>query len=595
MKAAFARAPRDVALVAWCMQFVVLDAISPRLRSGGAGETMLFWGGSAALAYFLQSLGRTRVVRALVALLMATAWVVQAAALRYYNAPLDRQLVESAMAAWSDVRPVLLAIALPLTAGSLLLGALGYAALSYGRRPISRVGSLFSAALGLVPLFVGARIATPELRLLDAVRGLHRAEVTRVAAAVQLPLLPSRATRLPSVLFVLGESVRASDYCADARPSCPVAPRVNSRLPERIALPELRSIASYTAISVGAVLSGRTQLGTLQELTTAPTVFDFVHAVRAGAERPWVAYYSSQLASIFDRTDLRTGTDAWVTLEDLLGHPVADEDDVIDERVDRKVVDRFVRDVPTLPRAAFVVLHVSGTHAPYFVDPSMAPYQPWRREATWSAMDDLHRAYQNAIYAQDAELARAIDAFIGSRHDDPWVVVFTSDHGESFGEHRAIHHGQNLYDEQTHVPGYLAFGNGAIPPAEERTLRTAAGGPTTHLDIVPTILDLYGIWQSSLLGPYRAKMGGRSLLEDVHLAPRAVPITNCGASFKCPLDNWGMLGDAHALVGQPWDARFHCVALGGDSSVDVEHAECTRLRDASRAFFPMLPSGRPNR
>ena len=145
MKAAFARAPRDVALVAWCMQFVVLDAISPRLRSGGAGETMLFWGGSAALAYFLQSLGRTRVVRALVALLMATAWVVQAAALRYYNAPLDRQLVESAMAAWSDVRPVLLAIALPLTAGSLLLGALGYAALSYGRRPISRVGSLFSS------------------------------------------------------------------------------------------------------------------------------------------------------------------------------------------------------------------------------------------------------------------------------------------------------------------------------------------------------------------------------------------------------------------------------------------------------------------
>ena len=577
------------------MQFVVLDAISPRLRAGGVGETMLFWGGSAALAYFLQSLGRTRVVRALVALLMATAWVVQAAALRYYNAPLDRQLVESAMAAWSDVRPVLLAIALPLTAGSLLLGALGYAALSYGCRPISRVGSLFSAALGLMPLFIGARIATPELRLLDAVRGLHRAEVTRVAAAVQLPLLPSRATRLPSVLFVLGESVRASDYCADARPSCPVAPRVNARLPERIALPELRSIASYTAISVGAVLSGRTQLGTLQELTTAPTVFDFVHAVRAGAERPWVAYYSSQLASIFDRTDLRTGTDAWVTLEDLLGHPVADEDDVIDERVDRKVVDRFVRDVPTLPRAAFVVLHVSGTHAPYFVDPSMAPYQPWRREATWSAMDDLHRAYQNAIYAQDAELARAIDAFIGSRHDDPWVVVFTSDHGESFGEHRAIHHGQNLYDEQTHVPGYLAFGNGAIPPAEERTLRTAAGGPTTHLDIVPTILDLYGIWQSSLLGPYRAKMGGRSLLEDVHLAPRAVPITNCGASFKCPLDNWGMLGDAHALVGQPWDARFHCVALGGDSSVDVEHAECTRLRDASRAFFPMLPSGRPNR
>lgn len=577
------------------MQFVALDVVSPRLRSGGAGETFLFWGGSAALAYFLQSICRTRVVRALVASTMAAAWVVQAAALRYYNAPLDRQLVESAMAAWSDVRPVLLAVALPLSAASLLLGALGYVVLSLGHRPLRAPAALFVGALGLVPLFVGARIATPELRLLDAVRGLHRTRVTRVAAAVELPLLPSRTPRLPSVLFVLGESVRASDYCSDPRPSCPVAPQVNARLPARVPLPQLRSVASYTAISVGAVLSGRTQLGTLQELTTAPTVFDFVHAIRAGTERPWVAYYSSQLASIFDRTDLRLGTDSWVTLEDLLGHPVADEDDVIDERVDRKVVDRFVRDLPSLPRTSFVVLHVSGTHAPYFVDPALAPYQPWRREATWSAMDDLHRAYQNAIFAQDAELARAIDAFIRSRNGDPWAVVFTSDHGEAFGEHRAIHHGQNLYDEQTHVPGYLAFGNDALTPDQERALRNAAPGPTTHLDIIPTILDLYGIWQSSLLGPYRAKMGGRSLLDDVRLAPRAVPITNCGASFKCPLDNWGMLGDAHALVAQPWDARFHCVALGGDSSVDVEGAECTRLLDASRTFFPSLPSGRPNR
>lgn len=67
-----------------------------------------------------------------------------------------------------------------------------------------------------------------------------------------MPPLASRRARVPSVLFLVTESVRASDSCGDASEACDVAPEMAALLPNRVALREVRATSSYTAISMSA-------------------------------------------------------------------------------------------------------------------------------------------------------------------------------------------------------------------------------------------------------------------------------------------------------------------------------------------------------
>jgi hypothetical protein len=306
-----------------------------------------------------------------------------------------------------------------------------------------------------------------------------------------------------------------------------------------------------------------------------------------------VAYWSAQSESVFER-DERQALDSFVTLETLLGHAVDDEDTVVDRGVDRLLAAQFQKRLPSLVAPYFVLLHFAGTHAPYFVNDDDAPFRPYTRDVSWSQMPELHAAYANAIHEQDKSVAVCVRAFVEEQGSSPWMIVFTSDHGEAFGEHGAIHHGQNLYEEQIHVPAWIAFGNGAITPEEEARLRARAGAPVTHLDLLPTILDTYGVLGGFAFAPYAAALRGRSLLAADRGARAPLPITNCTAMFPCPVNTWGMLDGDVALEAQRWDGDWRCLLLD-DERARVDDARCRALREASRLPFPLLPNGRDNR
>jgi arylsulfatase A-like enzyme len=74
--------------------------------------------------------------------------------------------------------------------------------------------------------------------------------------------------------------------------------------------------------------------------------------------------------------------------------------------------------------------------------------------------------------------------------DDTLVVVW-NDHGEQFWEHGHLTHAYDLYREEN--DGYLFFWSKGIVP-------TAWTGPTTAVDVVPTVLDAVGVadtdWRS---------------------------------------------------------------------------------------------------
>lgn len=67
------------------------------------------------------------------------------------------------------------------------------------------------------------------------------------------------------------------------------------------------------------------------------------------------------------------------------------------------------------------------------------------------------------------------------------VIIFTSDHGEEFGEHGIMaSHSEDLYTEQTHVPLIIKF-----PGARHASQK--AGALVRSIDIMPTLLDLLGL------------------------------------------------------------------------------------------------------
>ncbi len=104
--------------------------------------------------------------------------------------------------------------------------------------------------------------------------------------------------------------------------------------------------------------------------------------------------------------------------------------------------------------------------------------------------------YSGEIHYADRELGRVFKELDIEGILDDTLFVFTSDHGDSLGEHGERTHGLFIYDSTTRVPLLLA---GPGVPAGKRVdslVRTA--------DIVPTVLDLLRL-------PGRDELDGRSL------------------------------------------------------------------------------------
>ena len=89
----------------------------------------------------------------------------------------------------------------------------------------------------------------------------------------------------------------------------------------------------------------------------------------------------------------------------------------------------------------------------------------------------------------DAEIGRLLEGLRASGRNDVWVI-FTSDHGEMMGGHRLTGKGPAMYEEITRIPLIVAGPDqpGTAPPGARQ-----CSHPVSHLDIVPTVLDLAGV------------------------------------------------------------------------------------------------------
>ena len=130
--------------------------------------------------------------------------------------------------------------------------------------------------------------------------------------------------------------------------------------------------------------------------------------------------------------------------------------------------------------------------------------------------------YRDLYYRLHAEVDTPIDRVrrAVTAGSEQAVLVRTSDHGDLLGAHGGLHQKWfNLYDEATRVPFVIALvGVGATAPR-------VVTAPTSHVDIVPTLLSAAGIDVEAVANTLRGEFSevhplpGRNLMPVVDGAP----------------------------------------------------------------------------
>ena len=433
----------------------------------------------------------------------------------------------------------------------------------------------------------GEQAATPDVLYLSAMGKLSRAllekdpQVTNVHPGPRFPLpVPQLTSQAPvprNVLFIVNESVRASESCVAYDPLCAETPFTNDLTPKRFPLLQMRSLDSTTAVSLAVMWSGLPATATREQFHTLPLVWEYAKA--AGFE---TAYWTAQ-HPFFANAGL------WLEAVPFTKHVSAtelDPDATYELGADDGVlIDVALRDLKELKEPFFGVVHLSNTHFPYKFDPNDAPFQPVTTQFGAGAQETLRNCYRNAIYLQDHHLARLVRELRATPKGSRTVIVYMSDHGEQIRERGAVGHTFSVHEEEVHVAAWIDAPEGTLTPAEAESLAEQRERPTTALDILPTLLDLIGVHDASEIAGYRALMPGTSLLRGGPPEDRAVVLTNCTEIYACAMKNWGAMRGAKKILATQHDHAWHCYDVAEDPLEldDLGADACEDLRELAEA------------
>ncbi len=184
-------------------------------------------------------------------------------------------------------------------------------------------------------------------------------------------------------------------------------------------------------------------------------------------------------------------------------------------------------------------VHVFDPHAPYQPPAEYAaryPGEPYAGEVAWT----------------DAALGPLFEAL--AREPRPTLVIITSDHGESLGEHGELTHGIFAYEATLRVPLIVAE---IVPGATRPARGVTVTAPVRHVDLLPTVLDAVGLAPADGLA-------GRSLRHVI----AGTDDTDRPAYFEAMT----------ATLGRGW-APLRGVLTGTDKYIDLPIPELYALAD----------------
>ena len=168
------------------------------------------------------------------------------------------------------------------------------------------------------------------------------------------------------------------------------------------------------------------------------------------------------------------------------------------DEVNKEVLNWIDKTGPAHPFFAF--LNYYDVHDPYG-----HPRSPATTPSGTTADIEL---YDEGIKYTDEHIGQLLQALTQRSLDKNTLVILTSDHGESLGEHDFETHGRVLYWQVIHVP--LVFWYPGHIPEGTRIAR-----PVTNMAIAATIMDLLGVDKEKFPGPALSS-AWRQTGNDVH-------------------------------------------------------------------------------
>jgi arylsulfatase A-like enzyme/Tfp pilus assembly protein PilF len=148
------------------------------------------------------------------------------------------------------------------------------------------------------------------------------------------------------------------------------------------------------------------------------------------------------------------------------------------ERPANKVVDIASQWISHNSREPFFLwVHVYDPHDPY------VPPKPFQAEFK-------EQPYDGEVAFVESELERLMEHLKQQRVYDKTLIVYTSDHGESLGEHKERYHAYYLYDASLRIPLIFRLPMGISKGRYKPGTRVA--NQVRSVDIAPTIVQLLG-------------------------------------------------------------------------------------------------------
>jgi membrane-anchored protein YejM (alkaline phosphatase superfamily) len=336
-------------------------------------------------------------------------------------------------------------------------------------------GPAIFAAAQVLPLQPPVRMSTIARRVFGKREQADPFAGTSASKRLPAGVAPEqiRLARTPDVLFVVAESLPADHLSATTMPNLWRRSEAGARFERHYAG---ASSTNYTLFTLMYGLQAQ-KLEATVGAGRRPVLFP---ALAAGGYQVKVLS-----ASCVNWMDLKDTVFGGIPAEDLKtwcdapDAPKRDENMVADAEAFAAQADPH--------RPVFLFLFFFGTHFNYYRDEVDRVHLP-----EWDGADALKAtAAPGELVANRArnsahKLDRVLDAFL-TRYEQirgrAPLVVFTGDHGEEFRQKGHIGHGSAVTSEQIHVPA-VWLGPG-VPAGR-------FDAPTSHADVVPTLLALLG-------------------------------------------------------------------------------------------------------
>jgi arylsulfatase A-like enzyme len=135
---------------------------------------------------------------------------------------------------------------------------------------------------------------------------------------------------------------------------------------------------------------------------------------------------------------------------------------------------------------------------------------PWLnlgRHLSWEEWQRVIGHYWGFCTFVDALMGRVLDALDASAFSERTLVLATADHGEMAGHHRFFDKGPYFYEDVLRVPFVWRYPGRIAPRSGGSSGSDADFSLVSHVDVVPTVLDLTGLSPEANSPPLQ----GRSL------------------------------------------------------------------------------------